>query len=294
MRVSTNTPKEVIQAILSPSGSPVIFSLSLSQFREVYQAVQRNKENTPVDVVLNGDWAMAQFSRLCNHRIRVIQDPPSGFFSRFVNKTTLTEKDFDFAIYSEFYGATTHLSLRSFLKEEISTNGIPLLFTMLASWIVFQFFLGTTGKEILEKVNELLITATTLYLSIFLLFTVSQNMDSIKDPFLFRVGLTHRFFRVDQLLASLVVVVFCVSVLNVVLLNLSPPVSVSIVGRKFELPDVTIAAPFLSAVGLTVLVDCFLALIQYYFRRVRYVLEKDLTKALLDEIMEQRNNQQQN
>jgi len=294
MDTPTSTPREVVQAILSPSGPPQIFTLNLSQFREVYQAIQQNVESKPVDIVLNGDWAMVQFSRLCNHRIRVTQNLPSNFLSRLVHKTVLTEEDFDFAIYSEFYGARTYLSLRSFLVEEISTNGFPLLLTMLISLIVFQSILGTAGKGVLEKVNELLLTATTLYLSVFLLFTVSQNVELVKDPFLFREGLTHRFFRVDQLLASLAVAVMCVSILDVILLNLSPPVSVSLLGRTFTLPDVSVIAPFLSALGVTMLVDCFLALIQYYSRRVRYILEKDLTKRLLDKVMEERNRQRQN
>jgi len=294
MDTPTSTPREVVQAILSPSGPPQIFTLNLSQFREVYQAIQQHIESKPVDIVLNGNWAMVQFSRLCNHRIRVTQNLPSNFLSRLVHKTVLTEEDFDFAIYSEFYGARTYLSLRSFLVEEISTNGFPLLLTMLISLIVFQSILGTAGKGVLEKVNELLLTATTLYLSVFLLFTVSQNVELVKDPFLFREGLTHRFFRVDQLLASLAVAVMFVSILDVILLNLSPPVSVSLLGRTFTLPDVSVIAPFLSALGVTMLVDCFLALIQYYSRRVRYILEKDLTKRLLDKVMEERNRQRQN
>lgn len=290
MDTPTSTSKDVIQAILSPSGSPQVFTLNLSQFREVYQAIQRNAQGTPVDIVLNGDWAMVQFSRLCNHRIRVLQDPPSSLLSRFVPKTVLEEKDFEFAsLHSQFYGAKTYLSLRSFLAEEISTNWLPLSLTMLISWIVFQFLLGTAGKDVLEKVNELLLTATTLYLSIFLLFTVSQNVDLVKDPYLFRQGLTQRFFRVDQLLAFLAVAVLCVSILSVILLNVSSPVSLPLFGRTFTIPDASIIAPFLSAAGMMMLVDCFLALTQYYFRRMRYILEKKLTKELLDELMEERN-----
>ena len=90
MDTPTSTSKDVIQAILSPSGSPQVFTLNLSQFREVYQAIQRNAQGTPVDIVLNGDWAMVQFSRLCNHRIRVLQDPPSSLLSRFVPNPVLS------------------------------------------------------------------------------------------------------------------------------------------------------------------------------------------------------------
>lgn len=287
-------PKDVIKAMLSPSDPPQMFTLGLSGFQEVYQEVQRTVGSTPVDIVLNGDWAVAQFSQLCNHRIRVLQDPPSNLLSRVTHKRALTERDFEFSsLHSEFYGARTHLSFLSFLAEELSASWLPLAFIMIILWTVFQFLVNTasTSLEALEKVNELLLTATTLYLSIFLLFTISQNSDLVKDPYLFRKGLTHRFFRVDQLLAFLAVVVICISIINTIILNIPSPISLSLLGRTFTLPVVTAVAPFLSAAGVTILADCFLAFIRYYFRRVRYIIERELTKDLLDEVMEERNRQ---
>jgi hypothetical protein len=295
MRESPINPGDIIEAMLSPSGPPQMFTLKLSECREVYQQIEKRVGNTPVDIVLNGDWAMVQFSRLCNHRIRVIQDPPTGLISRIVRRTGLSERDFEFAsLHTQFYGARIHLSFLCFLREEMSTNWLPLVPTMIILWVLFQFVLGTasTGaSDALEKVNELVLTATTLYLSIFLLFTISQNIDLVRDPHLFRNGLTHRFFRVDQFLAFLAVVVLCISILNVIILNISYPVSLRVWGWILTLPNLTVVAPFLTAAGVTILVDCFLALIGYYFRRVRYVVERELTKNLLDEIMEERNQQ---
>ncbi len=294
-------PRDLVQAILSPSGPPQVFTLNLSQFREVFEEIQQTAQGTPIDVVLNGDWAMVQFSRLCNHRIRVLQDLPSNpilrlFVRLFCRRKVLTEKDFEFAsLYAEFYGARTYLSFRSFLAEELSTNWLPLFLTLLVSWIAFQSLASsgtTSGKEALEKVNELLLTAATLYLSIFILFTVSQNVGLIEDPYLFRKGLTHRFFRVDKSVAALAIAVVCVSILDIVLLNAPHSVSLSFFGRSLTIQNVSVAAPILSAVGVTTLADCFLALVQYYFRRVRYVLERKLTKGLLDELWDKRNTQQ--
>lgn len=294
MYAPMSEPEEIVHAILSPSGSPEMFTISLSQFREVYRSVQqelgeRQLPPTLLDIVLNGDWAVVQFSQLCNHRIRVLQDSSTGPLSRFLDKRILTEEDFDFAsLHSEFHGARTYLSFRSFLKEEAATNWIPLALILLFSWAMFHFSFVTAGEDILEKVNELLLTATTLYLSIFLLFTVSQNIDLIKDPYYFRRGLTHRFLRVDQLLASLAVAALGVSILNIVLLNVSSPISIPLPGRIVVITNVSVLAPFLTAVGLIILIDCFLALIQYYFRRVRYILERELTKELLDQLANER------
>jgi len=200
----------------------------------------------------------------------------------------MVEKDFDFAsLNAEFYGSKTHMSFRSFLAEEISMNWFPLLLTLLASWGAFQFLLDPANTDTLQKVNELLLTSATLYLGIFLLFTVSQNVNLIKDPLFFRQGLTQRFFRIDQLLASLAVGVLCISILNVVLLDVVSSVTLPLFGKTLPLPY--IIASLLTAVGVTILVDCFLALIGYYFRRIRYTLETELAKELLDEIMEERN-----
>ena len=295
-----SNPKKVVEAIHVLSGSPQIFTLYLSQFRDVFEEIQQDAQGTPIDVVLNGDWAMVQFSRLCTHRIRVLQDPSSNRISRsllkvFSRKMILTEDDFEFAsLYAKFYGARTRLSFGSFLLEEISTNWFPLILTLLISWVVFRSLAVASspmGGKALEKVNELLLTTGTLYISIFILFTVSQNADALKDPHLFREGLTHRFLRVDRILAFLTIIVVCISILNIVLLNAPSPISLSLFGKTRTIQDVSIVVPVLSAIGITIFVDCFLALVQYYFRRVRYILERELTKDLLDAMWEERNTQ---
>jgi hypothetical protein len=290
-------PDDVVSALLGCSGAPQVFTLTLSRFREVFTEVQKRAQATPLDVVLNGDWAMLQFSRLCNHRIRVERDPRSNrllrFLASFVPGKPLTEADFDFAsLYSHFHGGTTHLSLIAFFREEVSTNWRLLLATLLLSWGAFHCLTlaaAPAPTDSLEKINELLLTAATLFLSVFVLFTVSQNVDLVKDPYLFRRGLTHRFFRVDRLLALLPIAVVLLSVLNVVLLNLPAPLSLTLLGRAVSVADPSAFVPLLTALATTVLTDCFLALVRYYFQRVRYVAERQLTKDLLNDLWLDRN-----
>ena len=74
-----------------------------------------------------------------------------------------------------------------------------------------------SGKDALQRISEALLTASTLYLSVFILFTVSQNAEVLKDTFLFRQGLTYRFFQVDRILASLAVYLILAIILNIIL-----------------------------------------------------------------------------
>ncbi len=279
----SDTTSEIANKLLSSSGSPQIITVTISQFREVYNEVESNARATPVDILLNGDWAMAQFSRLCNHRLIITSDPPPKYLALFIKRKVLTEKDFAFAsLYSKVYGSRQYLYTSAFLKEEVSTNWLPILLTLIISFISFRVLISApNGIKSIEKIIELVVTAATLFLSIFILFTVSQNAELIKDPYLFRKGLTHRFFRVDKLITSLAFIGFLISILTLVMINL--PTTVTIFGKSLIMPDAKIVVPIFSAVSISILVDCFLALINYYLERVRYVFEKDLAKELFDE-----------
>jgi hypothetical protein len=283
-------PALVIKNLLSPTGAPSVYTLSVSQFREVYTEIQKARQGTPVHILLNGDWAMVQFSRLCNHRIRIISDAPLKPFSWIERRKILEERDFEFAsLHAEFLGVRKQLTIWKFLWEELITNGLYLLGTFLISFVAFSALTSVpSGKDALQRISEALLTASTLYLSVFILFTVSQNAEVLKDNFLFRKGLTYRFFQVDKILASLSVYIILSSILNIVLINISSE-TIRIFLFTIKLPDLSIYIQIFSALIVTTLVDCFLSLIRYYFQRTRLVSEKDLTKNFFDELYEDQN-----
>ena len=101
-----DTPKQdqvdqVLQAILVPSGDPKIFTLSLSRFKDLYQQVHGQRSETKIDVVLNGTWALVQFSELCNHRIRVLPDNLFRRGYKLIGRRLYLEKhDFEIAFSS--------------------------------------------------------------------------------------------------------------------------------------------------------------------------------------------------
>ena len=246
-----------------------------SQFKTVYTDIQKRTGGTPTHILLNGNWAMVQFSSLCNHRIRIL---PDRFLKWVKIKRALDDKDFDFALlHAEYFGERKHLTFLKFLGEELSTNWLSLIFTFIFGLIGFYALVNSpTGKDAIEKISETLLTATMLFLSVFILFTVSQNSEIIKDQYLFRKGLTHRFFRVDGFLTVLAVfsMLLCISV--IMLLNVSS--DIKLLGFTVNLLNVQHVIPLLSAMALTLLVDCFLSLLNYYFQRIRNVIETDLSK----------------
>lgn len=281
---------KVVEIILGCEPASARLALSLLEFRQVYVQVQEQRPGTPVDIVLNGDWAMAQFSKLCNHRIRIQRDPPGSWLLRLRGRRPLAESDFDFAVlHGAFYGARKRISFLSLLWEEITQVWLLMLVLFAVAVVVFGWLLNNAGPEPLAKLNELLLVTITLYLSIFLLFTVSQNIDWIRNRRLFQEGLTHRFLRVDSFMTVLALIAFCLALTNVVLLAIANPVTLTIFGRTLSISNRSTIIAFLSAGAVTVILDCFLTLTRYYFGRVRNMLETDMTKEVLDQLMTERN-----
>ncbi len=287
LELTGNDPEDVANEILSSDRSRPGFDLTVSEFRDVYELVHQRLPGTPVHIVLNGDWAMAQFSRISNQRIRIIREPRKGRFGRFFKRKLLSEADFDFALlYANLYGAHQPLNFTSFLKEELSGNTFKLIATLFSSLAIFLLIARYGTRDDLSQINQILLTVSTLYLSIFLLFTVSQSIESINNQYFFQAGLTHRFFMVDRFVASLALITLVMCILNLVLLIVPANIDIHLSRFSFQVPDFVRFAAILTAIAITLLVDSFLALIQYYFSRVQYIMEQELTGELLDSFVE--------
>lgn len=292
--VQMDDPAAVVADILASTRTKPGFNLSVSSFRTVYEGIQKRVPGTPVDIVLNGDWALAQFTRISNQRLRIVQDRGTSRLARFRGSNLLSEDDFEFALlHAEIHGVRRPLTFRAFVGEELSSHPILLLITLTISFLVCWIISTSGGAETLSKINELLITAATIYLSIFLLFTVSQNINTLSNLYLFEKGLTYRFLAIDRYIGILVLSVILICSTSVVLIALESGKNLVIFQYSFQPPDFSLVVAALTAIALTVLVDSFVALIQYYFTRVRYLMEQDLTGRLLDSMMEKRNNDQE-
>lgn len=280
----------VVDNILNPTGSPRIFTVSLSTFKEIFYRIHDLKEDLKLDIVLNGNWAMAQFSNLSKHRIRIFrykfENKPLGNLLQPKPRGRITAKDFEYAsLVASFHGSQAALTFPQFLWEELTSNFGYLLLTFLLAFFTLSFtstLPEDTYINLIKSLNELLISVATLYLSIFILFTVSQNASIIEDEMIFRQGLTHRFFKIDRFLAILVIVAIILCLATYVINELEPSINMQILGRTIHISKISTITTISTSLSVTILVNCFLSVVRYYFKRTRHIFERDLTKAVLD------------
>lgn len=273
----------VSQAILKPSGNPQIFTLTLAQFKELYQEIYRQRGNTRLDVVLNGEWALVQFSELCNHRVRILPDnllrPPL----KFLNLHLYLEKDDFEMIFSSatFFGQERYLTLWRFLKEEFQVNGMKALIIFGLSGLFFSL-VARSSPNVVASINEVLITISAIFFSIFMLFTISQNLP-LMDLSLFKRGLPHRFVQIDKKIANSTIFAVGISALNRALAE-NPVVVVPSTRfwSQFTV-DFTVMLNWSTALAISIIAISLLIVVQYYFKRIQFLYETDLSKKLLDE-----------
>lgn len=269
----------VAESILKPIGEPKNFILTISQFKLLYQQLSEIYGNTRVDIVLNGKWALVQFSEICNHRIRIFPDNHKRPLLNFFNIRLFLEKD-DFEIVYQnvrFYGQEEFLTTGRFLIEEIQVNGLRTSAIIIFSIVFLHYF---SSDKSIQAANELLIVIGSIFFSIFILFTVNQNLPLIKLP-MFKKGLTHRFMSVDAKITHLVIFVIGLSFFNLILSNITSLTQemycVLVISTSFSI----------GLMGISLL-----TVVQYYFSRIKMIYETDMSKKILTEAFEESNKEQ--
>jgi hypothetical protein len=116
-----NTPNrdktaDVIAAFVTIGKEGKIFTLSLSDFKSVYFQMRAHNPDIKIDIVLNGNWALAQFSEICNHRIRILPDNHFIPIKKALGyRLHIDEKDFEFASpFINFFGQKERFSFLIF------------------------------------------------------------------------------------------------------------------------------------------------------------------------------------
>jgi len=280
----------VSEALINPVGSPMMFTLSLEQFKVLYQNVYTAKGESKVDIVLNGQWALIQFAELCSHRIRVVPDRRSK--RNFLNQAAFLEKD-DFEIaYSSatFYGMDRYINTRRFLAEEIETNWFTITIFIVLSVLVMYFLVrnNVNQKDTFSSANELLIGISSIFFSIFLLYTASQNLSIVNEDMFVR-GLMHRFIQVDRQIMNLALIAVSISGVNLLIAGAFDPQKLILLlpWTQFSLllSHILIIS---TALAMTIMGIVFHSVVEYYFRRIQYQYETDLSKRILDRTFQER------
>lgn len=270
--------------------------LTLDEFIDLYQCVaQRTAAIQDVHVVLLSKNAAVQFPRVSRQRLVVR------------HKHRLTKKDFSRTVVkANFFGDKLDYSLRIQLKEE-KRNALILLVIFVAFLVSmigiglhpaadYNNYLADPSKyapvgqalDALKTISELVVTSATLFLSIFLVFTVAQNVEMARDKFLFEEGLAHKYHRDDVFISKVALLSLFLGIANTVLLVI--PVSLQLVtftlgGITISLNKLSLWSPLAVALSATGLAMCFLSIL-YYFERVIGNIGAMMADSTLKEALE--------
>jgi len=278
--------------------------LSLDEFVALYQEIgQQVNIKQRVDIVLQNDRAFVQFTDL----------PPGNGIVYITSERRLTPQDFSRTVANPvFHGDTLTSTIKERIKEDrtniLIVGTVGLLFTILlfilgnsvaatcSAYLVTpdQFPATEMAINVMVHVNEMLLTSATLFLSIFLVFTVAQSAKLQEDVRLFDTGLLHKFERDDRLIAVVAIAGLVLSVLNVTLLGLPVPLDIavwSICGYVITLNKLSLISPLMTGLAIAALIYCFLALL-YYLKRMMLVTNRDMSIKVLERVRDYRSSRQ--
>lgn len=270
-------------------------SLSLDELAALYHRVsQQAGTEQRLDIVLQNKRAFVQFTG----------QPPGNARVYVVSEQRLTRQDFTRIIANPiFHGDILTTSAKQRIREDrgniLIAGGIGILFAILlfvlgnsaasdyASYIANPNNFPSVARVVdaITSINEMLLTSTTLFLSIFLVFTVAQSSKLQEDSRLFDNGLLHKFERDDRLVAIVALISLVLSITNVVVLSLPMHwqiASWTVTGYGITLNKLSLISPLMTGLTVATLVFCFLSLL-YYLKRMMLITNRDMSKKVLAE-----------
>ncbi len=270
--------------------------LTLDEFVDLYHRLSKITDSPQdVQIVLLGKNAIVQLPRFGFSRLIVRHTKRLGptDFSRTVGG-------------AKIFGDKLNYSFWGQVKEE--KRNLPILLTVfvlilsLTIWIGFasasnydNYVVNPSGfpdvdraLNTLRTISDLVVTSATLFLSIFLVFTVAQNVEMIRDRFLFKEGLAHKYHRDDVFITKMALVSLFFGIVNSVILV--APVSlriatISVGSVMFPVNKLNLFSPLLISLSVTGLATCFLSVL-YYFERTILNVGVAMAEKTLDEIQQ--------
>jgi hypothetical protein len=282
--------RDVEMALNAPEPSePRLHTLKLSQFKQLVRTqIAKSGSNVELHIVLNGDWALAQFKGPTPHRIRVLPDNLFRGLHRFLGiGLSLREGDFEVAAgHSTIHGYRRPISLLTFIRGEPIRNLIFLLALFFSSGFSLNFAVETSGQaDVVETASEVIIQVSAIYFSVFMLFVAAQGLPTRLGKGLFENGLTHRFFAIDRLISVFSLLALSLAAFTRILVEFPESNSIWILGMgRLEL-DLTVVFPWTTAVAITLMAYSLVAFAGYYIDRSRRLVESEMSKELLDEVL---------
>ena len=263
-------PAEIYKHLRSGrlAADPII--LTMEQFRDFYdEALALNDRQVPRVLVANlEDQAYVLFPEWSRQEIIVESRKP------------LQDSDFSFLSLVDWRGArVSQTSFPCFLLHEAIDNWLRIGVILLVS--VAALLLAGPSSDVYDLLHTLLIQASTVFLSIYLIFTVAQSERLSYDRKLFDKGTLHKYYGHDRNVTRFGILTVALVFGNSVLL------SSDIVGQTLQDPLPLALGRWIAAIStaivLSMLFHTFFIVADYYLERTRDVAEREHVGQVLHE-----------
>lgn len=253
--------EKVCRKLLSGETGIKSLSVSLDEFQRFYSTfVNLAKKSPKVSLVNLEDRVIGQFSDISPQHFDISHKEP------------LINTDFDFIQDKKWYGSNTlPEKFTPFLIQELKQNFWKLLLVAIISFTVL--FLAD-NDSLYELIISLLIQSSTVFLSLYIIFTVSQSQGLYSDLELFKSGVLHKYYRDDKNVTLLGILTVASTFLSSGLLYILSAYSTSIYIQAIK--------SILVTVNITLLFDTFLTVANYYLERNRDLIERNIAADILD------------
>ena len=204
--------------------------------------------------------------------VRFPFSPQSVIF--VVGKHRLRKDDFEIAVDADFEGNVRPVTIRNFIWTEVRTNGLVLLgLALVVGWLL----LADSKGEATTSINQMLVEANAIFISIFILFTASQNRDLVTTRRLVRDGSAYQYLQNDKYMAWTSIVSLLLAIGSTAVNTRFSTATTNIQVDFLQLMvSLSILPALMTTLALLLLVDCFLAVTHYYLKIMVAVVESKI------------------
>ncbi|MCB8927902.1 MAG: hypothetical protein H6652_19995 [Ardenticatenaceae bacterium] len=266
----SNQIQSICRKLLNNEYNPIALQISsIDEFQRFYSTFVNLTKSIPNVSFVNLETIVkAQFSDISPQHFDILTDKP------------LTENDFSFAEKKVWYGADSNIQgFGRFLTTEFKENWQKITPIFFLSFILLYL---ANSDTLYEVIATLLIQSGTVFLSVFLIFTVSQSHILQQDRSLFQSGILQKYYSDDRNVILMGILTIALTFFSQMLIeNISFITSstatdwVLVLGRLLK--------SFSASIVISILFNTFFIVANYYLDRTRDVLERDLASELLHE-----------
>jgi len=245
--------------------------LKLGEFKSFYEFfIETNNRKVPeVTAIHLGDQVLLIFPE--HSRQEIVIEPE--------NKHKIYRDDFNFVPIIDWKGAKRPaLGFGQFIFDEIRISKARISLIFLLSFGIL--FISSPSLDVLDLINSLLIQASTVFLSIYLIFTVSQSERLSSDKKLFERGVLYKYYSDDKHITTFAILTIALTFINTILVHLawfSQQNSLSLNDLGKWIISITTSVVF------TMLFHTFYVVRDYYLERTRDIAERQHKENIFDE-----------